>query len=245
MPRAGEYTYFARIGEDGRQHSINKPFSDEGCARFFMDLGLLYLLLPKPPARVLECGCGTGWLSFFLARRGYQVVGQDCAEDAIELARQNPMFVKTGQVEFVCSDFEDLDYRDEFDAIVFYAALHHTQKEQATFDSAWRALKPGGILVAMEPGVGQEKRSQRVIQEYDVGDRDMPPVLAIRCGKQAGFREFRIYQHAGQLVSALYDEPPSSQLLRKLWRIPGLKLLAFLASYLYLKRYNGTVWMRK
>ncbi len=206
----------------------------------------MFSLLPKSPARVLDCGCGTGWLSYFLARKGYSVVGQDCNAEAIAMAKINPLFVKTGgQIDFVCSDFETLDYENEFDAIVFYASLHHAQREQEAIECAYRALKRGGIMIAIEPSTGHGELSRQTIEEYDVGDRDMPPYLVVRIAKRVGFREWRIHQHAGQLTSTLYQELPHSARLRKLWRIPGFRLLSLALSILVFKRFNGTVWLRK
>ncbi len=66
-------------------------------------------------------------MSRFLARKGYQVVGQECVQDAIDLARANPMFIDQGDVSFECSDYEEMTYKDEFDAVVPQARLHGDQ----------------------------------------------------------------------------------------------------------------------
>lgn len=245
MPRAGEYTYFEKIGPEGRRHSINKPFSGAETPRLFMDMGALFSLLPPPPARILECGCGTGWLCYFLARKGYDVVGQDCSSDAIQLARTNALFTETGKVEFLCSDFEELGFENEFDAVVFYAALHHAQRAREAIHGACRALRKGGVFVAVEPGRGHQAAAGKTIEKCDVGDRDMPPRLVVREGRRAGFTETRIYQHPGQLTSTLYAERPHSKALSGLWRIPGMRVIFLLASILFYKRFNGLVWMKK
>lgn len=245
MPAKGEYTYFEQIGEEGRVHSINKPFSDSETPRLFMDMGAIFSLLPRAPARVLECGCGTGWLSYFLARKGYTVVGQDCNTEAIDLARSNPVFRRDSTPEFVCSDFEALGYKDEFDAILFYASLHHSQEEQKTIRGAYCALRENGVFIAIEPGLGHHAKSRGTIDKYDVGDRDMPPNLVVRLGKRAGFRETHIYQHPGQLTSMLYREEPHSTLIKKVCRVPGGRYLLLFLNLLVFRRYNGLVWMRK
>ena len=98
MARDGEFTYFSQIGEEGRKHSIGKPFSGSECSESFSDLAFLFGHLPEPPARVLECGCGTGWLTYFLARRGYQCVCQDVSDEAITLAKENPPFTHNDSV---------------------------------------------------------------------------------------------------------------------------------------------------
>ena len=245
MPKSGELTYFESIGEEGRQHAINKPFSDAETPRFFADMAVVFSLLPHPPARVLECGCGTGWLTRFLGRKGYAVLGQDCSSDAIELAKAHPVFEKEGDVDFVCSDYDELAYQSEFDAVLFYASLHHTTDLHRSIEMAYKSLRPGGVFLAIEPGLGHERRSEATREQYDVGDRDMPPFAVIRYGKRIGFRKRRIYQHAGQLMSTLYGESPSSVWLKRLWRVPGMKVAALLFSWLFYKRYNGTVWMQK
>jgi SAM-dependent methyltransferase len=246
MPRAGELTYFHNIGEDGRDHSINKPFSDQDTPLLFMDIGLIFSLLPSPPARVLECGCGTGWLSYFLSRKGFDVVGQDCSADAIDLAKSNPIFAKAnGNVSFICSDFESLEYENEFDAVIFYSSLHHSDDEGKAIKNAYRALKENGVFIAIEPGLGHERRAKEVIAKYDVGDRDMPPYLVAKRGKEIGFKKTKFYVHSGLLLATVYKHIPKNRAARLVLSVPGIKLFVFLFFSLFYKRYSGIVRMVK
>lgn len=245
MPREGEYTYLSAIGDEGQAHSLNKPFSPEERPRQFLDLGVIYALLPPAPARILDAGCGTGWLSRFLARAGYSVLGTDCSSEAIELAKSYEHFAQEGDLSFQVEDFEKSGFSEEFDAIIFYAALHHTQNLEASLGCAYKALKPGGILLAIEPGSGHGDHADDHATQYDLGDRDMPPKLIKQVAKQVGFSKFQCYQHSGQLYSSLYGGQPNSEKLRKLWHIPGIRYMALIASMLYLKRNNGTVKLVK
>ncbi|MBN1131322.1 MAG: class I SAM-dependent methyltransferase [Chitinispirillaceae bacterium] len=246
MPKQGELTYFQKIGDEGQNHAINKPFSDNASPTYFMDMGLMYSLFPAPPARVLECGCGTGWLSYFLARKGYEVVGQDCSADAIRLAEENPVFIKTAEtVRFICSDFESLNYENEFDAVLFYASLHHSEDEKKAIECAYRALKKNGVFLAFEPSIGHKKHSQDTIEKYDTNDRDMPPSLIIKRGKAAGFRKCQVYLHSAFLLSTLYGRIPSSRKARIILSLPGARLLAFLFLQLCYKPWSGVVRMVK
>ncbi|MDX6307314.1 MAG: hypothetical protein QOI06_360 [Nocardioidaceae bacterium] len=47
---------------------------------------LLLTLMPPPPARVVDLGCGTGSLSVLLAQLGYQVCGVDLSEAMVAAA---------------------------------------------------------------------------------------------------------------------------------------------------------------
>ena len=204
MARPGEYCYYKNIGEAGVQHSLGKPFSDGKRGRRLMEVGAVLSLLPPPPARILECGCGTGWFAWFLAKSGYDVVAQDVSSHAIRLAQEHPLFTQSPAPEFVATDFQELDYTNEFEAVVFFDSLHHAINETQAIRAAWRALRPGGSLVASEPGVGHARASQDFAGKYDVTDKDMPPFRIVRLGKKIGFRTARIYPHADCFGAALY-----------------------------------------
>jgi SAM-dependent methyltransferase len=203
-PRPGELTYYERIGETGRRHAVAKPFSDDACGLYLLRAGALFSLLPPPPARVLDCGCGTGWLSYFLARRGYDVVGTDVSSEAIALAQANPMFRDGLAPRFLVADSESLTFTSEFDAVVFFDSLHHTIDDAAALRSAHRALRPGGVCIALEPGRGHARKSRAIDAAYDVTDRDMPPWHVRRVGRRVGFSRCRIVPAPQHLGKALY-----------------------------------------
>src|SRR3954447_25572630 len=106
MPREGELTYYQAIGAAGRAHALNKPFSDDQAGLMLMQVGAVLELLPPPPARVLECGCGTGWLSQILQKCGYEVTGADVSPLAIDLARGRPLFRGVEPPQFLVADAE-------------------------------------------------------------------------------------------------------------------------------------------
>jgi len=204
MPRAGELQYYERIGEQGRQHSLGKPFSDDECGLYLMRAGALFSLLPKPPARVLDCGCGTGWLAYFLTQRGYDVVATDIAPDAISLAQSHPLFRQGSAPRFLVADSESLMFSSEFDAVVFFDSLHHALDERKALTGAFRALRPGGVCVVLEPGRGHARKSRAFDAAYDVTDRDMPPSRVCRAARAVGFTRCRVAAAPQHLGKALY-----------------------------------------
>lgn len=172
-----------------------------------MEAGAVLSLLPPPPAVVLECGCGTGWFTWFLAKSGYTALGQDVARDAALLARQQPMFAATeGTASFFVGDFENLPFRSSVNAVVFMSALHHALKPGEALASAFDALVPGGCVVASEPGVGHHEQSKAVREQFDLTDEDMPPSLVARLGREVGFRQARMYPHAESIGATVYSQ---------------------------------------
>lgn len=224
MPKAGEVSYLATTGEAGREHSFEKPFSDGYCGINLASIGFIMTLMPEPPARILDLGCGGGWTSTFYAKRGYEVVGQDIAPDMIDLARKNG--ARHGldhRLSFICSDFEALDMDNQFDVAIFFDSLHHAEDELLAIRSAYRALKPGGILITHEPGDGHATSPESIeaMRLYGVTERDMPPRLIMQRGAEVGFTDFRVLPLPHYLQQIFYGERnyPQRLLSKRRWKL--------------------------
>lgn len=243
MATQAEYDYFKKIGEAGMQGSINKPWSDPHSGLYLMELGAMLGLMPQG-GRLLDMGCGTGWTSVMFAKRGYDVVGTDLVPEAIDAARQLKGKEGLANLGFVVGDYESLAFRDEFDVVVFFDCLHHALDEVSALQSAWRALKPGGICITSEPGLGHARRSAAIMEEFGTTERDMHPAKIIRAGKKAGFHKFSVHPHAYYLYIALYRKHADS-LVGKLLRVPGMRTLVSMATVLFSKHHAGIVVLRK
>lgn len=211
MSKEAEQSYLGMLGEPGREHSLRKPFSDPYCGINLSSIGSLISLMPPPPGRVLDLGCGGGWTSVFFARYGYDVVGQDIAQDMIDLAYENKRLnAIDGNLNFIRADYENLTFSNEFDCAIFFDCLHHADDELAAIRSAYNALRPGGVLLTHEPGEGHSTApgSIEAMKLYGVNERDMPPSLIIRRGKEVGFRTSRVYPMQHELHTLFYGEVP-------------------------------------
>ncbi len=204
--KQGEIDYLKTLGETGHREAFDKPFSQATCAKNLVDLGLILSLLPPPPSRVLDLGCGSGWTSWFLASYGHRVVGQDIAPDMIALANRNRDRHAAHSASFVVSDYESLPFRDEFDAGLFFDSLHHAEDEEAAIASAFRAIRHGGVLITHEPGQGHSRSAESIdaIARYGVSEKDMPPSRIFALGKRAGFTSFERLLDPTALFRAVY-----------------------------------------
>jgi SAM-dependent methyltransferase len=118
-------------------------------ARFVAELGMpvVELLAPRPGERILDIGCGDGFLTARLAGMGCEVLGVDASAAQVEAARR-------AGVHADVADAEALGFRDEFDAVFSNATLHWVRSPDAAIASAFRALRPGGRFVAEFGGEG-------------------------------------------------------------------------------------------
>jgi SAM-dependent methyltransferase len=205
-PKQGEREYFARIGPAGIAHSIGKPFTDDRCAVNLANMAALFHLLDAPPQRIVEFGCGVGWLSLFLARRGYTVTGVDIAPEAIAAACSERDSQRVVGATFVVADYEEFSVAEQFDCALFYDSLHHAEDERAAVRCAHRSLRDGGMLIAIEPGHGHSKKdhSVRAVREFGVHEKDMPADHIVRLGREAGFRRHVLLPRPHEVVRRLY-----------------------------------------
>jgi demethylmenaquinone methyltransferase/2-methoxy-6-polyprenyl-1,4-benzoquinol methylase len=102
--------------------------------------------------RILDVGIGKcGCMSFFLAGKGFNVIGIDHFPKAVHDSRKKAKNKKfKGSFEARLGNAEDLPFMDnEFDAVSAYHTLHHLKHVQRGVDEMFRVCKEGGpILIA-------------------------------------------------------------------------------------------------
>ena len=105
-------------------------------------ISYLKRVVPPPPARVLDVGCGSGELLHALGAEGYAVLGIDTDTESITKT-------ETRGGRAIEADF--LSFDDEpFDVVFFGRSLHHIFPLSAALERAQQLLVPGGLLVAEE-----------------------------------------------------------------------------------------------
>jgi len=109
--------------------------------------GTLRRLLPDPPARVLDAGAGTGFLSLLLAGQGYQVTAMDFSSRMLEALQAKAARLGL-QVQAVQADAASPP-GGPFDAVVERHLLW-TLPDPGAALAAWREAAPAGRLVLIE-----------------------------------------------------------------------------------------------
>ncbi len=103
------------------------------------------------PARVLDVGCGTGYLLRRLAGRvpqALELAGLDAAPGMIERARA---MAADSRMRFATGTAEALPYPDQtFDLVVSTTSFDHWADQRAGLAECARVLVPGGHLVLID-----------------------------------------------------------------------------------------------
>ena len=97
--------------------------------------------------KLLDCGCGPGTVTMYVAGPKYRITALDQSQNMLEMAKKNTQAMSI-EAEFVQGDAENLPFEDEsFDVVVSQHMLWTVPDPQKVIDEWFRILKPGGKLV--------------------------------------------------------------------------------------------------
>ena len=164
--------YVAKLDAERRHYLFTKPFynlankppkhagegMDAETFRHFCDFANIAVALALPPrSRILDVGCGSGWLSEYFARLGYIVHGIDISPELIEMARDRIKRVGYDvdhetelQCTFAVHDIESAALDEQFDGVVCYDSLHHFENERAVIRHLAAVTRYAGSLFILE-----------------------------------------------------------------------------------------------
>ncbi|MFI5916259.1 class I SAM-dependent methyltransferase [Dactylosporangium sp. NPDC051541] len=136
--------------------------------------------LTAPTARrILDAGCGNGYLSRMLASRGAEVVGVEPGRSLFEFATEHESRAPLG-IRYIQADLCALpDLGTHFDAVVCSMVLPAIPDWQGAMHACVQALKPGGLFVftVNHPCFEElwstwrmhgEYRTNRYLDEYEI-----------------------------------------------------------------------------
>jgi len=99
----------------------------------------------KSTFKVLDIGCGAGFLTNKLTKLNYDVTGLDISSSSLDVARQ---YDPTKKVKYVEGDALKLPFEDgTFDFVSAIDFLEHVEQPELVIKEAARVLKPNGFFV--------------------------------------------------------------------------------------------------
>ena len=142
----------SRVGVDDLRLSFGSVAERYDRARPGYPDGLIDAVLEYsgigPGGRMLDIGVGTGQAAMRFAQRGVNVLGIDPSAEMTEIA--NRKFLSAGlDARALTSDFESAALGEHAFDLICAATSWHWLDEDARFELAARALKPGGTLAVL------------------------------------------------------------------------------------------------
>jgi len=165
-----EEEFWDKVGEKWLTEKQNEELKVENADDFLSGSSvafehLMNLMGNVSGLRILDYGCGSGWLSTYLAQRGAVVEGFDISGKLVKLGMKRAQANGVAdRVNLKKAIAEQLDFHsDSFDRVVGISILHHVSLEEGGRE-LHRVLKSGGNAFFIEP-LG-ESRFQNWIRNY-------------------------------------------------------------------------------
>ena len=116
----------------------------------------------------LDLGCGAGWLSLELARRGMRVDGFEISDTRLNIAREylrNNVFKEGfGSVNYRIEDINKVSLKkNNYESAVSWDTLHHIPEIERVIKEIYESLKPRGYFILYDH-IGLSKRNKTVVR---------------------------------------------------------------------------------
>ena len=106
-------------------------------------------LAKTPDPLALDVGAGAGAISYLLSRHGLRTIATELGPENLAVGEA---YSRAAWFERAVTDVEVLPFSgDLFDLVFCKELAHHMDDLAALFDELARVLKPGGVLVVIEP----------------------------------------------------------------------------------------------
>ncbi len=141
----------------------NKQTQDESHLR-----DILSFVEIKPGMKILDLGCGSGYLTFALAKENpnVSVTGLDIVTDTLMSNKDKATKEGLTNLEFISYDGTVFPFEDKaFDLVVTRYALHHFPEIDKSMQEVARVIKPGGKFFLSDPRPN-ECDTTRFVDDY-------------------------------------------------------------------------------
>jgi 2-polyprenyl-3-methyl-5-hydroxy-6-metoxy-1,4-benzoquinol methylase len=138
-----------------RDYGFSSP-QPEHTADYLIPAVISLLPTGASAGRMLDVGCGNGYLAGQMMQRGWSVVGVDLSEQGIQIARKQ---YPKGRFEVYAADDQILSRLGEqpFDVVVSTEVIEHLYAPRSFVAGCKSALRPGGRLICSTPYHGYLK----------------------------------------------------------------------------------------
>jgi SAM-dependent methyltransferase len=149
------------------------------------------------PKRLLELGCGTGFVLAAIRERFPDAVltGAELFVEALDVAR-----ARVPSAELIQVDGRALPFVDEFDVACAFDVLEHIRDDEVVLDELARAMRPSGTLIVTVP---QHERLWSAVDDYSHHVRRYSRRELVRKLERADFRVRRITSFMSILLPAM------------------------------------------
>lgn len=174
---------------------------DNTHASFMKTKNELCRYLPQDVTKILDLGVGTGLelIEIFKKYPNIDVTAVDISEKMLEKLGQRDF---SDRIHIIQGNFFDLDFGDDYDAVISTSALHHflLKDKLVLYKKIYQALKMGGVFLNADKIVNTDLEEEAAIEYYNLYAHEKPHIdrpLSIHHEeeilKEAGFQNISVF----------------------------------------------------
>jgi len=148
------------------------------------------LSLPRK-SKLLEIGCGSGWLAIFLFLMEYDVTSTTITKDEITISNKKAKKMMNAKPKFILDDITNTKIRGKFDAIILNGTFHHLKDKTRALKNCLKLLYEDGRLIIIEPGEkhNQSGKVRDIENKYNIRECGTSMKEMKKCLSDSGFRK--------------------------------------------------------
>ncbi len=173
---------------------------DEVHKQFMDTKTMITKSLDENTMKVLDLGVGTGLelIPLFDRFPNAKVTAIDITEKMLNELRKRPF---ANRVNTICGDFFEVNFGNNYDAVISTSALHHFTEEDKLklYKKVFECLKENGQFINADKFVNTQEEQENLLQEYIDNPNARPhmdtPLTIdneIKILKEVGFREIEV-----------------------------------------------------
>jgi len=101
--------------------------------------------------KVLDIGCGSGTLCFYIANKGNSVFGVDISSKAISTCQESAHILGMKNATFKVIDFPSENINGKFDFIISSEVIEHLEDDNLALKKIYGLLRNNGVLIITTP----------------------------------------------------------------------------------------------
>jgi len=163
--------------------------------------------IPEGSTCIMDQGCGTGILTFQIARRfpHCRVIGVELRDEYLHIAREKVQALKLNNVEFILGKAEDVLLEDKFDCITSSYLAKYAELE-VLIRNIKHMLRNGGMVIMHDFTYPRNRAFTKIWEFYfrllqTIGEWKYPQWREIYYGLPKLLRETRWVSELGKILA--------------------------------------------
>lgn len=167
---------------------------------------------------ILDIGCGTGAIDFYLAHKGCRVTGVDISKNAIKMAILNSQNLGfKNNTDFFVGKFPNIKLSSKYDLIICSEVLEHLRDDRGAVELMYKFLRKGGLLIASSPSINAPLYKLGLLDKFDkeVGHLRRYDLDSYqRLFNRDHFKILNLYKTEGVLRNFLFTNKVAGMMIR-------------------------------